>query len=123
MRTDFYLHNLWRWKCGLQEIDPYKSSQIDFNMLKKTEWSDEFEKLMRNRLLLGSIRYGRLNSYGKPKYDRINSINSRLKKYIESGNKEHLVDVANLCLCEFVECDHPNAHFSSIDDGEHTKEL
>jgi hypothetical protein len=44
---------------------------------------------------------------------------NRLHKFKETGNKEFLVDVANLCLIEFEECDHHNKNFKSIDDGEH----
>lgn len=29
------------------------------------------------------------------------------------------LDVANLCLLEFVECRHPRKHWHSTDDGEH----
>ena len=50
---------------------------------------------------------------------RIGSIVKRLMSYQETGNTELLVDVANLCLCEFVEGKHPNKHFRAVDDGEH----
>src|ERR1035437_4272841 len=89
--------------------------------LKASEWSPEFETLMRHRLVMGSLRYGKLGAKGKPTYDRTSSIIKRLESYKETGNKEFLVDCANLCLCEFVECRHPKAHFASIDDGEHVK--
>ena len=89
--------------------------------LKVSEWSPEFERLMRNRLLMGSIRYGKLRAKGKPAYDRTGSIIKRLERYKETGNKEFLVDCANLCLVEFVECKHPKAHFSAVDGGEHVE--
>lgn len=87
---------------------------------KGTEWSHEFERLCRNRMFMGGIRYGRLGAEGKPKYDRCKDIKRRITKYEETGNLEYLVDAANLCQCEFVEGDHPNKHFSSDDDGKHT---
>ena len=96
---------------------------ITLDELQQTEWSVDFEKLMRNRLVMGALRYGRIGAKGKPKYDRINSMIKRLIKYQEDGNKEFLVDVANLCLLEFVESNHPKQHFSSIDDGDHVVEL
>jgi len=117
MENQHYLNNLWRWKCGLS--DEPKKEQLSLESLKQSEWSVDFETLMRNRLIIGAIRYGKIKAVGKPKYDRIGSMIKRLSKYQESGNKEFLVDVANLCLLEFVECHHPNAHFTSIDDGEH----
>jgi dihydrofolate reductase len=118
---DLYFDNLWRWKCGLPENEYGKP--ITFEELQQTEWDVDFEKLMRNRLIMGATRYGRIGAKNKPKYDRINSMIKRLTKFQESGNKEFLVDVANLCLLEFVECNHPNQHFHAIDDGEHVAAL
>jgi hypothetical protein len=89
--------------------------------LWRTEWSAEFERLMRNRLIMGALRYGRMGAPDKPQYDRTGDIARRVEKFRATGNKELLVDIANLCMCEFVECDHPKAHFRATDDGEHTK--
>ena len=122
MDIQFFLNNLWRWKCGLPETEE-ANQESSYEELKKTEWSEEFERLMRNRLIIGALRYGRLGATNKPQYDRINSMIKRLTKYQETGNKEFLVDVANICLLEFVECNHPNQHFHAIDDGEHTEIL
>jgi len=116
----FFYDNAWRWKCGLPELDkPENKPAITYEELKASEWSNEFEELMRNRLIMGALRYGRIGASSKPQYERTNSMIKRLNKYAETGNKEFLVDVANLCLLEFVECHHPKAHFDSIDDGEH----
>jgi len=113
----FFINNLWRWKCGLPELEPEKP--VSYEQLQKTEWSVNFEQLMRNRLMVGSLRYGRIGGSNKPKYNRVESMLKRLQKFNESGNKEYLVDVANLCLLEFEECTHPNQHFESVDDGDH----
>lgn len=113
----FFLDNLWRWKCGLPELDePLKPEPMNTEDLRKSEWSEEFETLMRNRLVMGAFRYGKIGDKNKPVYDRIESIERRARKYRETGNKEFLVDIANLCLLEFVEGE---GHFESIDDGEH----
>lgn len=110
-----FLNNLWRWKCNLPEVN----ESNDLDSLRKTEWSDEFETLMRNRLIIGALRYGKMHSIGKPVYNKTNSIQKRLIEYIVYGNKELLVDIANLCLLEYEECMHPKKHFHSVDDGEH----
>lgn len=94
--------------------------RVDIESLRKSEWSIAFERLMRNRLIMGAIRYGKLHDNCKPKYDRIESIISRLHKYNQTGNKEYLVDIANLCLLEFEE---GTGHFQSIDDGEHVNKI
>ena len=93
--------------------------RYNYKDLVKSEWSLEFEKYMRNRLIVGAYRYGKLQEEGKPEYDRISSAIRRLKRYRESGNTEYLVDIANLCLLEFVEGKHPKKHFKTVDDGEH----
>ena len=101
-------------KAGLLDV-PKKNN---INELFKTEWSSKFESLMRNRLVIGAIRYGRLKSKGKPKYDRLESIIKRINKYKETGNDELLVDIANLCLLEFEEGTHQLKHFRTIESDE-----
>lgn len=105
------------------QLEQTHKNMPSLSELKRTEWSEEFETLMRNRLLMGAFRYGRLNAPGKPTFDSIGSIKKRIKSYKETGNTEHLVDIANLCLVEFVEGKHPWKHFKSMDDGDHSKEI
>ena len=107
---------------GIPPIEPAVDlTKISLDDLRKSEWSRKFETLMRNRLVMGAVRYGRMNT-AKPKYDKIPSIIERVKKYQKGGNLEHLVDVANLALLEFEEGSHPLKHFSSIDNHNfHTK--
>lgn len=116
-----HLANLWRWKCGMEERTLEKP---DLPTIIQTQWSDEFEKLMRDRLLMGAFRYGLFGEAGKPSFNSVESAISRLRKYVETGNKEHLVDAANLCLVEYIEGKHPNAHLAIADDGEeHVKQV
>ena len=89
--------------------------------LEHSEWSPRFEELMRNRLIMGALRYGVLHAPGKKKYDRVGRMGDLLREYADTGNTECLVDVANLALMEFEEGVHPNKHFSAADDKQHTK--
>lgn len=68
---------------------------------------------------MGRYRYAKMNSPDKGGYDCVGSAMKRLQLYVETGNQEHLVDAANLCLVEFVAGDHPDKHFEAADDGEH----
>lgn len=121
LRREF-LDNAWRRATGREERSVLTEPiRVDLDDLGRTEWSDEFEIRMRRRLIMGALRYGRLRAPGKPRYDRLKSIRSRLAAYELDGNLEWLVDVANLCLLEWVEGDHPKRHFKSIDDGEHVE--
>ena len=100
-------------------IDPVGDKTEPLEQLRTTEWCPKFEALMRNRLLMGRFRYGAMNEPGKGDYDCLKSIETRLRRYRETGNDEHLVDIANLALVEFVCGKHPRKHFEASDDGEH----
>ena len=117
MTRDLFIKNLWLWKCNMPEIE----EKPVLDDLAQTEWSPEFERLQRNRLIMGAFRYGRLSIPGKPVYDRIQAAMKRLEEYELTGNDELLVDVATFMLLEFVEGSHPFKHFSAVDDGPHVE--
>ena len=119
MNTDRdFLADLWRDLAGLPPALPPRAVPA-LEVLRATEWSPRFERLMRNRLILGAIRYGRLHAPNKLQYDRLAAMIKRIALYRDTGNDELLVDVANLALLEFEEGRHPEKHFGTIDDGEH----
>jgi len=113
------LRNRLLARAGL--LCPPAARLFSFKELQASEWSANFERLQRNRLIMGALRYGKLGAPGKPQYDRVDSICKRITAYQASGNLELLVDVANLCLCEFVEGKHPKRHWNAEDDGAHVK--
>ena len=81
----------------------------------------EFEQLRQNRMVMGYFRYGDLHRQRPGQYDNVASIRRRLERYEADGNLEHLVDIANIAMVEFVTSDHPKRHFHAVDDGEHTR--
>lgn len=94
----------------------------DITKLRKTEWNKEFEYYQRNRLIFGAYRYGLI--FNKPnKYNYADDIIKRLKLYKDTGNKELLIDIANLAMLEFGEPSINGTYFSSNDDTIHVKEL
>lgn len=84
--------------------------------MRERQWCDEFEQLMRNRLIMGTFRYGGIwhDTIHWRKY--VESIQRRIASFAETGNREHLVDVANLAMCLWCKDDHPRGHFHSADD-------
>lgn len=94
---------------------PFGDPQTRLEALERSEWSPRFELLMRNRLIMGALRYGLLHAPGKRQYDRVASIRRRASFYAETGNLEHLVDLANEALLEFEESRHPRRHFGAAD--------
>ena len=114
MDRGHFLRNLWRWSAGMPEQDP---ESFDCDDLVRSEWCRSFEQLMRNRLIQGAYRYGKIGAQFKPSWDRIPSIVNRVVAYTLTGNLELLVDIANLCLLEYVEGRHPLRHFA-VDQSE-----
>lgn len=106
-------------KLGLIDVKP-----VILNNLRLSEWSSEFEILMRNRLIMGAFRYGQLGTPHKKQYDRCEYMKRKVKEYEDTGNLECLVDVSNLAMVEFVEGCHHSRHFHSVGDhNNHAKEI
>jgi len=96
-----------------------------YEELVQTEWCYEFEQLMRNRLIMGAFRYGTFAEHeavGFNGFDNVQSAIDRLSEYQKTGNMEHLVDAANLCMKEFRVGDHPNRHWEAQDDNMHASQ-
>ena len=117
MNRDDFLKNLWRWKIGLPDLPPKKIPTKE--EVYAVQWCPEFEQLMRNRLWMGYFRYQPLSEQPKGKYKNMESAEKRLNLWKKTGNDELLVDIANLCMVEYMKGVHPNKHFKSEDDGEH----
>jgi hypothetical protein len=132
-----------------KSVSAIMSRQIDTRSLddqRISEWSKEFEELMLSRLLgkvnrcygwyrkiteimkarlrLGGMRYGWLGSPNKPQYDRLKDIESnRLVVFRRCCDPRLLADVANFCLLEFVEGDHPSRYLPDSNKKGNVKHL
>jgi len=93
-----------------------------YKKLRKSEWSFIFERLMRNRLIMGYYRYGPFATQNRTTKEMLDSIIRRANEYLKTGNDELLVDIANLSMKEFAVGNHPKKHFKSVDDGKHVGE-
>ena len=71
-------------------------------------------------MVMGYFRYGDLHKQPKGKYNNIGSILQRAQAYQLDKNKEHLLDIANIAMVEWVT---GGGHFTPIDDGLHTQEV
>jgi len=107
----------------LKKFSPTVPTINSLEKLFKVQWSEEFEKLMRNRLAMGGVRYGLFIDDRQP-FDHLSSIPKRLQRFKDTGNGEYLVDIANLCMAEFIDRNHTNFHMNSIDDDNvHSEKL
>jgi hypothetical protein len=108
-----HAHDVLRARLFPERKPPSKFRIED---LARSEWSPQFEKYMRARMILGAFRYGLLHAKGKRAFDRVAYIQIKLREYGQTGNCEALVDIANLSLLEFEEGTHPKKHFAALDE-------
>ena len=124
----FFLNNLWRWKCNLPEIEEEfhdansYGSVPDVEQIKDLQYKSLFTKLMDNRMIIGFFRYGNKHKR-KTYYHYINSAKRRIELYESTGNLECLIDAANILRMEFDQPQHPKAYFKAEDDGEHSQNI
>ena len=83
----------------------------------REDFSEEFVTHMKNRILVGSRKYGPV-CFNIKRVKMIKSALKRIDIYLETGNTEFLVDAANLLMIEFMYPMHPRAHFRATDDDE-----
>jgi len=86
----------------------------------KTEFSEKFISLMKNRMVVSYYKYGPLKSNARKElgFNPIKDLEKRLELYKETGNTEWLVDVANFAMMEFMYPIHGKAHFRPTDSSE-----
>jgi len=118
MTIDWFFRQAWRWVADMPEESP-KAMRPPLELLRASQWNRDFEQLMRNRLVMGAFRYGTFAEQTAVRHDNARSMRTHLDAYTDTGNAEHLVDIANLALVEFTLPSHSHFHFRSIDDGQH----
>lgn len=88
--------------------------KVTFNWPSKvprSQYSAEFIQKMLNRVASGFFRYGsQTRTQGEPK-QWIKRARLELKAYEKTGNAEHLVNVSNYMMCEWISPEHPKHHF------------
>lgn len=68
-----------------------------------------FFQRMANRITVGEWRYDAPNA--RKRY--LSRMKAELDKYEETGNTEHLINIANYAFLESVCPEHPQAHFNN----------
>ncbi len=94
----------------------------DLAELRETEWPTKaraFVLGMQNRLIMAGFRYARFADLEKRAFDFLEGIEKKLAAYKRTGNTEHLVDLANYAMLEWIWPSHPDAHFRAEDDYHH----
>ena len=79
-------------------------SNADSNSILSTEYSERFDDIRKNMMIMSYYKYGPLkDNYGNYKcMNAIENLKIRLQKYLDTGNTEYLADVANFAMLEFM---------------------
>lgn len=88
------------------------------SMCPDTEFSETFLGGMLARMTVSFHKYGPLSRAYPHKVSAVRSLKERLEKYVETGNTEWLIDVANFAMIEFMRPSHEKAHFRGTDSDE-----
>lgn len=84
-----------------------------------TEYSDRFDELRQNRVEVSFYKYGTAkDNFGEKLVNALESHDTCIKKYRETGNTEYLCDAANYLMFEFMYPQIPGAYFKTTDSGE-----
>ena len=82
------------------------------------DWDNDFVKKMQNRILVSHYKYGWMNQTYPDLAQAVKEIYPRVKKYLETGNTEWLIDVANFAMIEYLHPSVVGAHFKGTDSEE-----
>lgn len=85
------------------------------NGVPESEFCYEFVEGMEYRMGMSYFKYGLVTEAYPHRVDAIASLKLRLDKYLETGNKEYLMDVGNFAMIEFMHPKHPKAYFQPTD--------
>ena len=70
----------------------------------------DFVQSQANRLTVGHFRYGA--PHRRKKY--MSRLQVELDAYKDTGNREHLINIANYAILESLAPEHPQAHFNNM---------
>ena len=79
------------------------------------EVSEFFLDGMRSRMAVSFYKYGPVADAYPHKVNALESAQLRIKKYLETGNSEYLIDASNFLQIEFMHPSLPNAFFQGTD--------
>lgn len=85
----------------------------------KQEYSEEFDRLRKNRVETSYYKYGPARkNFANGNVQAIPTMELCIRKYRETGNREYLLDAANYLMFEYMYPQHPKAHFRATSSEE-----
>lgn len=86
--------------------------------IKKSEYSEEFDKLRKNRVAVSYYKYGPAReNFGGGRVDAIKTAEMCIDVFKKDHNTEHLIDAANYLMFRFM-YPYDGETFSSTDSNE-----
>lgn len=81
------------------------------------EYSEEFDRLRKNRVTVSFYKYGSArDNFGGGRVDAIATAERCIEAFKKDGNTEHLVDAANYLMFRFM-YPYPGEYFKGTDDS------
>lgn len=80
-----------------------------------SEFRADFLQKMVNAMGVSFYKYGAVADAYPHRVNALDSLQKRIEKYLETGNTEYLVDVANFAMIEFMHPALPNAFYKATD--------
>ena len=88
------------------------------NDILKQEYSEEFDRLRKNRVEVSYFKYGPARAnFGSGRVDAIGSLELCLEKFKKTHNTEYLLDVANYAMFRYM-YPMPNEYFKPADSSQ-----
>lgn len=96
----------------------YKERSKTMTDILKTEYSEEFDKLRKNRVEMSYFKYGSAKkNFGEGRVDAIGSLELCIDKFKKTGNTEYLLDAANYAMFRYM-FPMPGEFFKATDSSE-----
>lgn len=83
-----------------------------------TEIDIQFIQGMLDRMAVSEIKYGKIKDAYPDQINARDSMMVRLKRYLQTGNKEFLIDASNFLMIEFIHPSVKDAYFKATDSRE-----
>jgi hypothetical protein len=88
------------------------------NDILKTEYSEEFDTMRKNRVQVSCMKYGHArDNFGSGRVDAIGSLELCLEKFKKTKNTEYLLDMANYAMFRYM-YPMPGEDFKATDSSE-----
>ena len=93
----------------------YQDKKMSRKEILKRDFSEAFINKMKNAIEMSHYKYGWASKTYPELAQAYKCISERLELYIETHNKDYLVDIANFAMLEFLYPAFEDAHYTPTD--------